>query len=309
LSKFQRFVEDPFIFVDNLSLKIKGINFNIFQKDEFIRRAAFSGALIFLACWIAFGFDSTPLQFIHAIYEGIPAWISGEAVDFFGIYHSYYGKEMHYSAFVIYFFLFWALSKSFDKVGVKKTRNLIYSWSIMFLSISAFEWFWILGFSNFQNQSWVSTWQFPQMKILIQNSLFTVAGLLTALYLLCDRYFWEGKEIILNIHGELSRRFFFDAKSWKLWAVIGITFAAALLWIYYPWDVQLLTVPLENGEIWSSSRIFPQTLYTVDLNPADSINAGEWFWIEDNLIHAINTLVKILFSLSTYMVFRVKKHE
>lgn len=84
---------------------------------------------------------------------------------------------------------------------------------------------------------------------------------------------------------------------------------AGLFWIFYPGHVQLLTVPLENGGIWRSSRLFPQTLYTVDLNPADGINAGSWFWIENDLIHAVNTGVKFLWAIATYYVFRVRKPD
>ena len=260
------------------------------------------GSVLFLAAWILFGFDSTPLQFIHVIYEGLSALIAGSInlQDLGAIYSLYYGKEMHYSAFVIYFMLFYCMSRSWEKAGVTKSKNLVFSFAAMFLSIAVFEWFWILGFSAFQNQPWVSTWRFPQMKILLQNTAFTVAGSVTLLYMLTERWYWKGKE-------QLGRAYFFKLKSWTPWALLGISILAGLLWIYYPWDVQLLTVTLENGEIWQSSRLFPQTLYTVDMNPADAVNAGEWFWIENDLIHGVNTGVKALWALTTFYIFRVEK--
>jgi hypothetical protein len=82
--------------------------------------------------------------------------------------------------------------------------------------------------------------------------------------------------------------------------------ASALLWIFYPWPVQLLTVQLENGQIWHSSRLFPQTLYTVELTPGDGINAGVWFWIQNDLIHAVNTGVKAIWAATVFLLFRVK---
>ena len=300
--RFEKFNEDPYLWVDELSLNFRGINFNIFQKFKLIQKIAIYGSMVCLAAWILFGFDSTPLQFIHVLYEGVPAWISGSAsIEQLGaIYSQYYGKEMHYSAFVIYFLLFYMMSRSWEKAGIKGSKNLVFSFAGMFLSIAVFEWFWILSFAHFQNQPWVSTWQFPQMKILLQNTFFTVAGGLTLLYMLTERYHWKDKQI-------LGRAYYFRLKSWLPWVFIGVSILAGLLWIYYPWDVQLLTVTLENGEIWQSSRLFPQTLYTVDLNPADGVNAGVWFWIENDLIHAVNTGVKFLWAITTYYVFRVRK--
>lgn len=278
---------------------MKGNNLNIFQKYHKIQRTAFVGAIVFLAAWIIFGFDSTPLQFVHVLYEGVPAWIQGSASlqDLINIYTSFYGKEMHYSAFVIYFVLFWALSKSWEKAGITKSKNLVFSFAGMFLAIGMFEWFWILGFSYFQNQPWVSAWQFPQMKILLQNTFFTLAGGLTVLFMLTERWHWNGK-----IQGE--RAYYFQARHWALWLLVMLSIFSALLWIFYPWHVQLLTVQLENGQIWQSSRLFPQTLYTVDVNPEDGINAGVWFWIQDDLIHALNTGVKAIWAATIYLLFR-----
>ena len=262
--------------------------------------------MIFLGCWIVFGFDSTPLQFIHVLYEGVPALITGQNVDLMAIYNSYYGKEMHYSAFVIYFLLYWASSKAWEKAGVTKSKNIVFSAAVMLLAIAVFEWFWILGFANFQNQPWVATWRFPQMKILLQNTFFSLAGGVTLLYMLTERYHWswDGDHLVQG-----DRQYFFDAKSWKLWFLVGLSIASALFWIYYPGYIEQITVQLENGLVWQSSRLFPQTLYTVDLNPGDGVNAGVWFWVENNWIHAVNTMVKVIWAITTYTVFRVKNHE
>lgn len=300
--KFQRFSEDPFGFVDHLNLTFKGINFNLFQKMKTIQRMAVYGAFLCLVAWIVFGFDSTPLQFLHVIYEGVPAWISGSASfqDLGAIYSLYYGKEMHYSAFVIYALLFYGLSRSWEKAGVLNSKNLVFSFAGMFLSIAVFEWFWMISYATFQNQPWVITWQFPQMRILIQNLGFSLAGGLTPLYMLTERWHWKGTE-------QLGRAYFFRMKEKLPWILIMLSIFAALFWIFYPGHIQQLTVTLENGEIWRSSRLFPQTLYTVDLNPSDGINAGVWFWIQNDLIHAVNTGVKVLFTLTTYYIFRVRK--
>ena len=302
MSFWKDFSQDPYAYVDQLNISFKGNNLNLFQKYKKIQKIAIAFSGVCLATWILLGFDSTPLQFVHVLYEGVPAWIMGSASlqELGAIYSEYYGKEMHYSAFVIYFALFYGLSRAWEKGGVTKSKNLIFSSATMLLSVAVFEWFWILSFSHFQNQPWIATWRFPQMKILLQNLVFTVAGALAVLYMLTERWHWDGRI-------QLGRAYYFDLKSWKPWALVGLSFAAALFWIYYPGYVEQISVPLENGEIWQSSKLFPQTLYTIDLDPADGINAGEWFWIENDVIHAVNTGVKALWALTTFYIFKVKR--
>lgn len=300
-----KFVEDPYLFVDKLDLTFKGQNFNLFQKYQKIQKILLGSAIIFLAFWIICGFDSTPLQFIHALYKGVPAWIQGKAYfqDVHAIYNLYYGKEMHYSAFVIYFALYYALSKSWEKAGVVKSKNIVFSAAGMLMSVGVFEFFWISSFAIFQNQPWVATWRWPQMRILFQNLIFTGAGGITVLYMLIERWHWKGRE-------QLDRRYFFRLKSWIPWILLAASITGALLWILNPsniFNAQLLTVELETGEIWRSSTMFPQTLYTIDMNPTDGVNAGVWFWIANDLIHAVNTGVKVLWAITTYYIFRVRR--
>jgi hypothetical protein len=299
-SKLQAFISDPYKFVDELDLSVKGNNLNYFAKFHRIQKIALYGSIVAAICWVAFGFDSTPLQFVHVLYEGVPALIQGQPVDLMAIYNLYYGKEMHYSAFVIYGLLFYLTSKNFERVGIEKSKNMVFSFAVMFGAISVFEFFWIIGFATFQNQPWVFTWRMPQLKILLQNTVFGVASALTYLYMITERYWWDGKKM-------LGRRFYFDAKNWKLWFLVGLSVASALFWVYYPGNVHQISVPLETGEVWQSSRLFPQTLYTVDLNPVDGVNAGEWFWVEDNWVHLVNTIVKVIWAATAYYVFRVKK--
>jgi hypothetical protein len=256
--------------------------------------------MVFLGMWIILGFDSTPMQIWEALYQGIPALIrTGSMKTMINVYQSLYGKEMHYSAFVIYFLLYWAASKSWEKAGIIKSKNMIFSFAGMFLAIGIFEWFWMAGFAYFQNQPWVITWRMPQLKILLQNTGFCVAGGMACVFMLTERWHWNGR-----IQGE--RAYYFDAKSWLLWLFVGLSVAAALFWIYYPFPVQQITVPLKTGGSWQSSRLFPQTLYTVDTSPLGNVNAGVWFWIPNDWIHAVNTLVKGIWAATVFLLFRVK---
>lgn len=119
-------------------------------------------------------------------------------------------------------------------------------------------------------------------------------------------YMWlDSYEI--NEKKEIVKRFYTFRFNRYAVALIVLAVASALFWIYYPGPVTSLSVTLENGEVWTNSRLFPQTLYTVDLNPSDAVNAGEWFWVEDNFIHAINTYVKAVWSFVFVYVFKVIK--
>lgn len=298
----QTYYKDPFEFVDNLNLVVLGNNLNVFQKAGRVRATALYFSLSMLAAWVIFGFDSTPLQFIHVLYEGVPAFLTGHATlnDLVQIYHSYYGKEMHYSAFVIYGLCFWFLSRHFHKNNIFNSRNIAYSLSITLCSVAVFEWFWIISFGVCQRQPWVYSLRWPQLKILFQNLAFSVVGVMGFLQIFVDGHVFDENNKVLG------RAWHFNINK-KLGVLILLSISTAVLWLYYPWHVTPLKVELETGEFWSNSQHFPQTLYTIDLNPSDGVNAGVWFHIEDNLIHGWNTLVKVLFTFSFLYVGLIKR--
>lgn len=301
MGKLGEYYKDPFGFVDNLNLILKGNNLNIFQKYKRVRKTAFGLAITCLAAWIVFGFDSTPLQFMHVLYEGVPAYLMGNANwgDLTNIYNLYYGKEMHYSAFVIYGLMYWFLSRHFDKnFNIKKSKNIAYACSLTFLSVAIFEFYWMSSFSYFQNQPWVMTPKMPQLRIQLQNIVFLSVGILGVLYMYADSFVLKGKEI-------LGRNYSFNW-NWKAWLLIGLSVATALIWWNYPWYVEKFSVELETGVVWSNNQQFPQTLYTIDLNPTDSVNAGVWFWKGNDLIHGWNTLVKVLWTFTILYIGKIK---
>ncbi len=127
-----------------------------------------------------------------------------------------------------------------------------------------------------------------------------VAGGLTALYMVADSCIFDKNDDVVG------RKWTFN---WNLlsFALIGVTAAASVTWWFYPWHVDTFSVAYETGEVWRSSRLFPQTLYTIDLNPHDNINAGEWHYMPNDLVHGWNTLVKVLFTLCVFNIGLVKK--
>lgn len=308
--KIGAYYADPFKFMDqlNLTFKLGGVhwNLNIFQKMDRIRATALIIAVLTGAAWLVFGFDSTPLQFLHVLYEGVPAFIMGNAslADLINMYNLYYGKEMHYSAFVIYGLMFYFLSRHYKIKGITGSKNMAYAAGLTFLSVAIFEFYWIYNFSYWQRQPWVSTWAFPQLRILLQNTAFLVVGVLAVLYMWADSYDLQGDIIKGRFYS-----FRLDAKALFL---ICLTVCAAYYWINYPFPVEKISVPVQtvNGvEYWTNSQNFPQTLYTIDTDLTDTVNAGVWHYVKNDLVHGVNTLVKIILTLAVCYMGAIRKNE
>lgn len=300
--------QDPFAFFDNINLTIKGNNLNIFQKYKRLQRSALLISIFCAVAWILCGFDSTPLQFVYILIDinhGLLAFIQGHATyaNMIQVYNSFYGKEMHWSAFVIYMGMFWILSKHFSSnFNIVKSKNVAYAASITFLSIAMFEFYWMYSFAFWQNQWWVVTWQLPQLRILLQNVAFASVGIIGILYMWMDSYILKNKEIV-------GRTYHFNIKSAITIGLCITTVALALLWWYYPWTTQQqISVTLLDGNVWYSNIYhFPQTLYTIKTDSLGSINAGEWFWVEDNAVHALNTILKFAWAAAIASIFMIQK--
>lgn len=253
------------------------------------------------------GFDSGYGQIEYALYAAKDYFLSPSTIPFWerviAGWNWAYGKTMHWSAFTIYGLLYWATSWHLEReLGITKTKNSAYSLAFTLLNIGIFEGFWMMGYAYFHDQWWSVTWKMPQLRIIIQNIGFTFVGLSTLLL------FWI-QSLVHDEEGEIIARIYNFKPSKNLLAISLITIASAAIWIYYPWDVKPIEVYVEGYGNWINSNLFPQTLYTVDTNLLDNINAGEWFYVQDDLIHFINTGVKALLVLTGYSFTRCWKHE
>lgn len=304
-SKWQQFLSDPFTFADGVNLGRLDF-FNPLSKFRLSRKIAFFCAIFLgLIPWALFGFDSCigqPLMMINKL----PALIAGDIStnEWLAVWGDMYGKEMHYSAFLIYGLMFWGLSRYFDKtLDIKGSKNVCFSGAITFLSIAIFEFYWMGSFAVFQNQPWMLALQLPQFRIVLQNLIFLAVGVLGMLVI------WQHSFILDSAKTKIvGRNYRFRIDRWAALLSV-VTVAAALIWIYYPAPVHHFSVELETGEVWHNTNLFPQTLYTVDLNPADAEAVGHWFWFEDNNVHALNTFVKVLVSATVFYIGLVKKEN
>lgn len=263
----------------------------MFQKYKRLRKIGLALALISLGCWIIFGFDSAVGQIMHWLYAA-PQYFSGaiNLNEWIEVFTSSYGTELHFSAVVIYGLMFYWLSKHYEKNGIVKSKNIAYSIGLSLLAIGTFEFYWMLSYAYFQNQFWVITPVWPQLRIIMQNLVFCIGGSLVLLYMSCE-----------HIEGLYKLRV-----NWKSSALIALTIVSAVAWWYYPLPVSRFSVTLETGEVWRNTNNFPQTLYTIDLDPTDRVNAGEWFYHGNDMVHLLNTIVKLLFALSIFYIGLIK---
>ncbi len=300
---WKEYYQDPFGFFDKTYINILGCDLLLFKYHDRLRKIIWWGAWTATLAWVLMGFDSGYGQIEYAVYAakdyllkpssyllvpGAPTFWESVLAG----WNWAYGKTMHWSAFTIYGLLYWATSWHLEKeLGFTKTKNSAYALAFTLLNIGIFEWAWMYGYALCHDQWWSVTWKMPQLRIIIQNVGFTFVGLSTL------SLFWL-QSLVHDEEGEISARLYNFRPSRTLLAISLITVASAVLWVYYPFDVKSVETYIEGYGPWQNSNLFPQTLYTVDTNLLDNVNAGEWFYVEDNLVHFMNTGVKALLALT-----------
>jgi len=120
---------------------------------------------------------------------------------------------------------------------------------------------------------------------------FTFVGLST----LC--LFWL-QSLVHDEEGHIIGKLYSFKPSMSFLIVLTITIVAANRWVNYPYEVQKVSTYIEGYGPWENGDKFPQTLYTVDTNLLDNVNAGEWFYVQDDMVHLWNTGVKALLAIS-----------
>ena len=88
--------------------------------------------------------------------------------------------------------------------------------------------------------------------------------------------------------------------------LVILSVAIWVFWIYYPFPIQQISVQTATG-LWTSSRYFPQTLYTVDMNTTDNINMGVFYYVQNNGIHLVNDVAKIIITATIMFIVSPKK--
>lgn len=298
----KEYYEDPFGFFDRTYINILGCDLLLFKYHDRLRKIILWGAWAATIAWVVMGFDSGYGQIEYACYAFKDYFLSPSTMPLWErmltAWNWAYGKTMHWSAFTIYGLLYWATSWHLEnELGLTKTKNSAFSLAFTLLNIGIFEWGWIYGYAYFHDQWWSVTWKMPQLRIIIQNVGFTFVGLST----LC--LFWL-QSLVHDEEGNIIGKLYTFRPTMAFLVVLTITIVATNRWVNYPYDVQKVGVYIEGYGPWENGDKFPQTLYTVDTNLLDDVNAGEWFYVEDDMVHLWNTGVKALLALSGLLYVR-----
>jgi len=288
-SKLRLFLTQPFKVIDSISLNIHGFQINLLRDDAKLRAALFEIFLVVpLIAWLLMGADSTADQIAYFLVN-LPQFILGR-MSFTQLIDSsiirWYGLGTHWSAAVIYSALFIGLSKHLcDRLDVRNSLNLALTTGFVGLSIAAFEFTWMGSYYVFQNQHWILSLGWPQARIILQDALFALTGIIVVAGL-------NYKEYSLNLE-------------WKTWGLLAASLGLWVLWWYYPFPVQHISVEVAGYGTWTSTNRFPQTMYTV---PTDaSVAMGELFYVPDQAIHFLNNVTKICTTCFFYKLFQLRR--
>lgn len=239
------------------------------------------------ALWGAFGWDSCWSQ-LKPFGENIIPLLTGKISlrSVWEMCRQFYGIGNHFSAPVIYGLSFITLSLYLEKVEIKKSLNFISSTAFSLASIGVFELTWNFLFAHFQTQPWTFTFVPEQSYLLIMFTVFVTVG---GLMFLC--LYAEGYKPNLG-----HRSLIFLVAAVSSW----------ILWVNYPLPIEQLQVQTTTG-MWTSTNKFPQTSFAVDIDPTDGVAIGELYWVENDILHGVNNLAKVLTTLAILSICSVKK--
>jgi len=227
--------------------------------------------------WVALGFDSG--------IGMLEIWNNNWQIDY-----SIYGKSLHFSAFIIYGFLFYGLSKHLEKLNINGSKNILYSSFLVLGNISLFEHVYMATVTHYQHNLSLWQWYIQDFFFLQQYLWLLVLGATTLFALYIDSY-------IIQNHKTVGRYFKFKPNK-KIFVIIGLCVVSFLVWIYFPFPVETITI----GD-WTSSRLFPQThYYRLYENHAFNI------YVPNDLLHLVNLVAKALFAFAQlYIISCFKK--
>ena len=261
-------MKDVFEWIDGWNSRI-----NLFRDHKYLQKLVFVFSLTMFVPWFALGFDSGVGMF--------EVWKHNWMIDY-----SAYGKSLHFSAFIIYGFLFYGLSRYSEKLEIEGSKNVLYSTFLVLLNVSVFELWYMTSFAHFQMHRNLVEWFLSDFWFLQQYVWILVLGILTVFAVWVESYVIEDNRVV-------GRRFRFQLNG-KVFFLVWLTGCFVLLWVFYPLPVE--TVTLED---WTNSELFPQTHYAY---------ANSEIYVPNDMLHLTNLIVKSLFAFTQfYIISRFKR--
>ena len=243
--------------------------FNLFEDDVYIRKVVWVVTWLTVPVWIVLGLDSGVGMFERAIVNLPLTWTTG-LEQYSRTIYDIYGRSFHFSTYVIYGFLYVAISKHLTKLSIVKTKNVVYSILLVMLNAAIFEWTYMTLLIHYQISRSLLTWILEDFFFLSQYLLLLIFGVYGLLLLLTEK-------IQFNFNRKIAY-------------YTGLTVLTFLLWIYFPLPVKQLTL---NG--WISRPLFPQTHYAY-------ISPG--LYAENTPLHLVNVAAKAMLALSQLTIIQ-----
>lgn len=252
-------MQDIFDWIDK-----QDISFNIFRKHRYCQKVVLYFSLSMFIPWILLGFDSGVGMF--------EIWENNWQINY-----PVYGRSLHFSAFIIYGFLFWAISRHLEKLGLTGSKNVFYTASLSVFNIGLFEMWYMSMFAIFQMQrnlvEWFLTdfWEVP----VIMNFMFVVLGSVALFCVYVDGFKVNNNKVV-------GRFYMFKMCYTKFCLIFSLLVIAIFFWIHYPFPITTISI---SG--WNNSSFFPQTHYAY---------VGAELYVANDLLHLVNLIVKSLFA-------------
>lgn len=258
--------------------------FNILRNHQYLRKVALTFALFMIPAWFLLGFDSGT-GIIEEALKLLPNLLSGQISLQEWIKQSYviYGRSFHFSSFTIYGLLFYGLSHHFEKIGLRDSKNSLYTSFLVLFNIGVFEFWYMATFASLQMHRSIIEWFTNDFYAppVFGNFLFLILGAVTILSVYVESYLFNNKKFV--------GRLFQFKPTMKILLVFAFCLAAIFFWIYYPFQVKTAVL---GG--WRSSKLFPQTHYAYK----DSA-----LYIPNDLLHLVNLVTKSMFAFTQFYVF------
>lgn len=306
---------DPFTFIDHLSIRVGPFELNLFKDDASLRHGVKRIVMFAGFMWFIMGWDSaaTQLELLIRAYIFDFYWGNITFQELIDIYWFDYGKGVHWSAFVFYGLLYYGLSRYYSKhLGLSNSRNIFLSAGFTLFSIGIFETFWHHSFAYFQHQPWTLKWAWPQLRILIQSRSWLLVGILTTLMVRIPHgsYVWIP-----------FKKRYMELQTWlptlslrvNRWTILLFMLTCGSIYVWWTYGlhfpIDYFTVDVVGTPPWMNTPYFPQTLYTVETNVLDTINAGTHFYVRNDLLHLVNNVVKVFVTATTYQLCKLQRVE
>lgn len=262
---------------------------NFFTPVRYWRITLTIFSLVVSGLWLLLGFDSG-IGMVTRLLQNFPALVLGQITYGDWVSHAYevYGITFHLSTFVIYGFMFRAVSLALEGLRIKGSKNLICALLFVGMNAALFENWYMLSFFTFQNNHFTTLWYSD--RVFVMMYVFCIfGGSYSTIYVWANGYVESGHSFLQVYKWKPNKKFYIT---------ILLLASAMLLWYFYPFSTQTYVLKDNFNQPWTTSRFFPQTVYPNGSGIHDLV------YSRNDLLHGVNVSVKALFAVVAWMFLK-----